>query len=178
MGGAQIDPAFSFRETVLERSSCKEDLVFWPRHQWSKTLTAARMLTKRQSCWPNSVGNSMNNSPSPATNSSDAQLKKIGDKQTCTTGLYGLYRITQLYPIVHYRSYTGSSLNASNAFRTYIEEGFAEMEKNAAAGRTLSSVPISTGHRFQLVNQLPILMEMLSGKKSLGFIKPKDHEQP
>ncbi|KAI3901780.1 hypothetical protein MKW98_013895 [Papaver atlanticum] len=33
--------------------------------------------------------------------------------------------------------------NASNAFRTYIEEGLAEMEKNAAAGRTLSSVPMS-----------------------------------
>lgn len=33
--------------------------------------------------------------------------------------------------------------NASNAFRTYIEEGLAEIEKNAAAGKTLSSVPMS-----------------------------------
>ncbi|RZC81171.1 hypothetical protein C5167_043747 [Papaver somniferum] len=78
MGGARIvksDPAVSFRETVLERSSCKEDLVFRPRHHWSN----------------------------------------LG----CTTK------------------------NASNAFRTYIEEGLAEIEKNAAAGKTLSSVPMS-----------------------------------
>lgn len=27
-----------------------------------------------------------------------AIFKKIGDKQTCTIGLYELYRITQLYP--------------------------------------------------------------------------------
>jgi hypothetical protein len=29
-----------------------------------------------------------------------AIFKKIGDKQTCTIGLYELYRITQLYPKV------------------------------------------------------------------------------
>jgi len=29
-----------------------------------------------------------------------AVFKKIGDKQTCTIGLYELYRITQLYPKV------------------------------------------------------------------------------
>lgn len=29
-----------------------------------------------------------------------AIFKKIGDKQTCTIGLYELYRITQLYPQV------------------------------------------------------------------------------
>lgn len=29
-----------------------------------------------------------------------AVFKKIGDKQTCTIGLYELYRITQLYPQV------------------------------------------------------------------------------
>ena len=29
-----------------------------------------------------------------------AIFKKIGDKQTCTIGLYELYRITQLYPRV------------------------------------------------------------------------------
>ncbi|KAI3842142.1 hypothetical protein MKW92_038483 [Papaver armeniacum] len=147
MGVAQIDPAVSFRESVLERLSCKEILVFQPRHHWSnlgcttkgvnlkvlllyRTIAAARMLTKRQSCWPNSVGNSMNNSPSHATNSSDAQLKEIGDKKTCTTVITGFDIISQLQ-------------NASNAFSTYIEEGLAEMEKNAAAGRTLSSVPMS-----------------------------------
>ena len=31
-----------------------------------------------------------------------AVFKKIGDKQTCTIGLYELYRITQLYPQVYY----------------------------------------------------------------------------
>ncbi|RZC88912.1 hypothetical protein C5167_030605 [Papaver somniferum] len=65
MGGARIvksDPAVSFRVTVLERSSCKEDLVFRPRHHWSnlgctsKTLAADRMLTKRQFCWPKFCG--------------------------------------------------------------------------------------------------------------------------
>jgi len=29
-----------------------------------------------------------------------AIFKKIGEKQTCTIGLYELYRITQLYPKV------------------------------------------------------------------------------
>ncbi|RZC64940.1 hypothetical protein C5167_008633 [Papaver somniferum] len=97
MGGARIvksDPAVSFRETVLERSSCKEDLVFRPRHHWSNL---------------------------------GCTTKNIGDKQTCTTGFD---IISQLQ-------------NASSAFRTYIEEGLAEIEKNAAAGKTLSSVPMS-----------------------------------
>ncbi|XVF26272.1 hypothetical protein REPUB_Repub14bG0001500 [Reevesia pubescens] len=89
-----------------------------------ETLAAARMLTSTgpgQTHW----GDSGANNPAPATNLADAQLKqelaaifkKIGDKQTCTTGLYELYRITQLYP---------------------------KMEKNAATGRTPSSLPIST----------------------------------
>jgi hypothetical protein len=30
-----------------------------------------------------------------------AVFKKIGDKQTCTIGLYELYRITKLYPQVN-----------------------------------------------------------------------------
>ncbi|KAI3901781.1 hypothetical protein MKW98_013896 [Papaver atlanticum] len=38
MGGAQIDPAVSFRETVLERSSSKEDLVFRPDTTGPKLL--------------------------------------------------------------------------------------------------------------------------------------------
>ena len=31
-----------------------------------------------------------------------AVFKNIGDKQTCTIGLYELYRITQLYPQVSF----------------------------------------------------------------------------
>lgn len=31
-----------------------------------------------------------------------AVFKKIGDKQTCTIGLYELYRITKLYPQVNF----------------------------------------------------------------------------
>ncbi|XWS20791.1 hypothetical protein CRYUN_Cryun31cG0132900 [Craigia yunnanensis] len=113
-----------------------------------ETLAAARMLTSSgpgQTHW----GDSGANNPAPATNSADAQLKqelaaifkKIGDKQTCTIGLYELYRITQLYPKVDIFS---QLQNASEAFRTYIREGLAQMEKNAAAGRTPSSLPIST----------------------------------
>lgn len=34
-----------------------------------------------------------------------AIFKKIGDKQTCTIGLYELYRITQLYPKVLFLVY-------------------------------------------------------------------------
>ncbi|KAL0305777.1 UNVERIFIED_CONTAM: protein MOR1 [Sesamum radiatum] len=34
--------------------------------------------------------------------------------------------------------------NASDAFRTYIRDGLAQMERNAAAGRTPSSVPLAT----------------------------------
>jgi hypothetical protein len=34
-----------------------------------------------------------------------AVFKKIGDKQTCTIGLYELYRITQLYPKVFCQVY-------------------------------------------------------------------------
>ncbi|URD81256.1 CLASP N terminal [Musa troglodytarum] len=70
-----------------------------------------------------------------------AVFKKIGDKQTCTIGLYELYRITQLYPKVDIFS---QLQNASEAFRTYIRDGLAQMEKNAAAGRTPSSLPMST----------------------------------
>ncbi|XWS11460.1 hypothetical protein CRYUN_Cryun37aG0000100 [Craigia yunnanensis] len=113
-----------------------------------ETLAAARMLTSTgpgQTHWGDSGANNL----APATNSADAQLKqelaaifkKIGDKQTCTIGLYELYRITQLYPKV---DIFAQLQNASEAFRTYIRDGLAQMEKNAAAGRTPSSLPIST----------------------------------
>ncbi|XP_019170142.1 PREDICTED: protein MOR1-like [Ipomoea nil] len=113
-----------------------------------QTLAAARMLTPSvpgQNHWSDSAANN----PTPATHSADAQLKlelaaifkKIGDKQTCSIGLYELYRITQLYPKV---DIFAQLQNASEAFRTYIRDGLAQMEKNAAAGRTPSSVPIST----------------------------------
>ncbi|KAF9590616.1 hypothetical protein IFM89_035934 [Coptis chinensis] len=114
-----------------------------------QTLAAARMLTPTGPTGQTHWGDSANNSPSPTTHSADAQLKqelaaifkKIGDKQTCTIGLFELYRITQLYPKVDIFS---QLQNASEAFRTYIRDGLAQMEKNAAAGRTPSSVPIST----------------------------------
>ncbi|PIN16310.1 Microtubule-associated protein [Handroanthus impetiginosus] len=114
-----------------------------------QTLAAARMLTPTgpvgQTHWSDSTANN----PAPTTHSADAQLKqelaaifkKIGDKQTCSIGLYELYRITQLYPQVDIFS---QLQNASDAFRTYIRDGLAQMEKNAAAGRTPSSVPLST----------------------------------
>jgi cytoskeleton-associated protein 5 len=70
-----------------------------------------------------------------------AIFKKIGEKQTCTIGLYELYRITQLYPEV---DIFDQLQNASEAFRTYIRDGLAQMAKNAAAGRTPSSVPMPT----------------------------------
>ncbi|CAI9280408.1 unnamed protein product [Lactuca saligna] len=68
-----------------------------------QTLAATRMLTPvGQTRW----GDSMANYLMPAMHSADAQLKqelsaifkKIGDNQTCSIGLYELYRITQLYP--------------------------------------------------------------------------------
>ncbi|XP_057847026.2 protein MOR1 isoform X2 [Cryptomeria japonica] len=114
-----------------------------------QTMAAARMLTPSgpvgQSHWGDSGANSM----TPAAHSADAQLKqelaavfkKIGDKQTCTIGLYELYRITQLYPQVDIFS---QLQNASEAFRTYIRDGLSQVERNAAAGRTHSSMPIST----------------------------------
>nr|GMD91866.1 protein MOR1 isoform X1 [Ipomoea batatas] len=112
-----------------------------------QTLAAARMLTPSvpgQTHW----GDSTANNPVPTTHS-DAQLKqelaaifkKIGDKQTCKIGLSELYRITQLYPKV---DIFAQLQNASEAFRTYIRDGLAQMEKNAAAGRTPSSVPMPT----------------------------------
>ncbi|KAK2634565.1 hypothetical protein Ddye_029357 [Dipteronia dyeriana] len=114
-----------------------------------ETLAAARMLTSTGPVGQTHWGDSAANNPSSATNSADAQLKqelaaifkKIGDKQTCTIGLYELYRITQLYPKVDIFS---QLQNASEAFRTYIRDGLSQMEKNAAAGRTPSSLPIST----------------------------------
>ncbi|KAH7857794.1 hypothetical protein Vadar_016518 [Vaccinium darrowii] len=114
-----------------------------------QTLAAARMLTPSgpvgQTHWRDSAANN----PPATTNSADAQLKqelaaifkKIGDKQTCTIGLYELYRITQLYPQVDIFS---QLQNASEAFRTYIRDGLVQMEKNEAAGRTPSSLPLST----------------------------------
>ncbi|KAL5994649.1 Protein MICROTUBULE ORGANIZATION 1 [Asimina triloba] len=114
-----------------------------------QTLAAARMLTPSGPVGQTHWGDSASNGPSPATHSADAQLKqelaaifkKIGDKQTCTIGLYELYRITQLYPKV---DISAQLQNASEAFRTYIRDGLAQMEKNVAAGKTPSSLPIST----------------------------------
>ncbi|KAK9152687.1 hypothetical protein Sjap_000167 [Stephania japonica] len=114
-----------------------------------QTLAAARMLTPSGPVGQTHWGDSTNNGPAPPTHSADAQLKqelaaifkKIGDKQTCTIGLYELYRITQLYPKVNIFA---QLQNASEAFRTYIRDGLAQMEKNAAAGRTPSSVPLAT----------------------------------
>ncbi|KAG1338209.1 protein MOR1 [Cocos nucifera] len=114
-----------------------------------QTLAAARMLTPSGPMGQTHWGDSGSNSPNHPTHSADAQLKqelaavfkKIGDKQTCTIGLYELYRITQLYPKV---DIFAQLQNASEAFRTYIRDGLAQMEKNAAAGRTPSSLPMST----------------------------------
>jgi cytoskeleton-associated protein 5 len=98
-----------------------------------------------QTHWTDSTANN----PSPPANSADVQLKqelgaifkKIGDKQTSTIGLYDLYHITKSYPKVDIFS---QLQNASEAFRTYIRDGLAQVEKNAAAGRTPSSLPLST----------------------------------
>ncbi|CAK9152494.1 unnamed protein product [Ilex paraguariensis] len=114
-----------------------------------QTLAAARMLTPSGPVGQTHWGDSVANNSSPANHSADAQLKqelaaifkKIGDKQTCTIGLYELYRITQLYPKV---DIFAQLQNASEAFRTYIRDGLAQMEKNAAAGRTPSSLPLAT----------------------------------
>ncbi|XP_028125682.1 protein MOR1-like isoform X2 [Camellia sinensis] len=113
-----------------------------------QTLAAARMLTPSVPVGQIHWGDSVAHNPSPATHSANAQLKKelaaifkkIGDKQTCTIGLYELHRITQLYPKVDIFS---QLQNASEAFQTYIRDGLAQMEKNAAAGRTPSSLPLS-----------------------------------
>lgn len=115
-----------------------------------QTLAAARMLNPAGAVSHSNWGDSTANGPNPAaTHSVDAQLKqelaaifkKIGDKQTCSVGLYELHRITQMYPQVDIFS---QLQNASEAFRTYIRDGLAQIEKNSAAGRTPSSVPIST----------------------------------
>ncbi|KAM3352111.1 hypothetical protein ACQJBY_023785 [Aegilops geniculata] len=114
-----------------------------------QTLAAARMLTPSGPMGQTHWGDCASNTPNPSIHSTDAQLKqelaavfkKIGDKQTCTIGLYELYRITQLYPKV---DIFAQLQNASEAFRTYIRDGLAQVEKNAAAGRTPSSLPLST----------------------------------
>lgn len=115
-----------------------------------QTLAATRthMLTPAgtgsQGHW---LDNSGNGPSSNSTSSAETQLKqelaaifkKIGDKQTCTVGLYELYRITQLYPQVDIFS---QLQNASMAFRTYIRDGLAQMEKSAASGRTPASMSV------------------------------------
>ncbi|KAE9589886.1 putative armadillo-like helical, CLASP domain-containing protein [Lupinus albus] len=114
-----------------------------------ETLAAARMLTASGPGGQNHWGDSATNNSASGTHSDDAQLKqelaaifkKIGEKQTCTIGLYELYRITQLYPKV---DIFAQLQNASEAFRSYIRDGLAQMEKNAAAGRTPSTLPMST----------------------------------
>lgn len=100
--------------------------------------------TGSQGHWLDNGGNGPS---SNTTTSAETQLKqelaaifkKIGDKQTCTVGLYELYRITKLYPHVDIFS---QLQNASLAFRTYIRDGLAQMEKNAAAGRTPASMSV------------------------------------
>ncbi|KAK7828805.1 protein mor1 [Quercus suber] len=66
-----------------------------------------------------------------------AIFKKIGDKQTCTIGLYELYRITQLYPKV---DIFAQLQNASEAFRTYIRDDGEE----CSSWKDSSSLPMST----------------------------------
>ncbi|KAK1306094.1 Protein MOR1 [Acorus calamus] len=140
-----------------------------------QTLAAARMLTPSGPVGQTHWGDSVSNNPSPATNSADAQLKqelaavfkKIGDKQTCTIGLYELYRITQLYPKV---DIFAQLQNASEAFRTYIRDGLAEMEKNAAAGRTPSNLPMTTPPPAALTLSSPKLTSLPHGNtKSLNI---------
>ncbi|KAK4798359.1 hypothetical protein SAY86_030685 [Trapa natans] len=114
-----------------------------------QTLAAAKMLTPTVPMGQPHWGDSAANNSSAATHSADSQLKqelaaifkKIGDKQTCTIGLYELYRITQLYPKVDIFS---QLQNASEAFRNYIRDGLAQMEKNTAAGRTPLSLSMAT----------------------------------
>ncbi|KAK8641658.1 hypothetical protein V6N13_011042 [Hibiscus sabdariffa] len=148
-----------------------------------ETLAAARMLTSTgpgQTHW----GDSGVNNAAPASNSADAQLKqelaaifkKIGDKQTCTIGLFELYRITQLYPkAINIVDIFSQLQNASEAFRTYIRDGLAQMEKNAAAGRTPSSVPMATPPPASLnssspefVPLSPVQTNSLNDSKSLS----------
>lgn len=154
-----------------------------------ETLAAARMLTSTvpgQTHW----GDSGANNPAPATNSADAQLKqelaaifkKIGDKQTCTIGLYELYRISQLYPKV---DIFAQLQNASEAFRTYIRDGLAQMEKNAAAGRTPSSMPISTpppaslsGSSPEFAPLSPVHANSLNDSKSRAKFEPTNLHLP
>ncbi|KAJ1686606.1 hypothetical protein LUZ63_017996 [Rhynchospora breviuscula] len=114
-----------------------------------QTLAAARMLTPSGPMGQAHWGDTASNSPSATTHSAEAQLKqelaavfkKIGDKQTCTIGMYELYRITKLYPQVDIFAQLN---NASEAFRTYIRDGLAQMEKNVVAGRLTSTIPMST----------------------------------
>ncbi|KAL2601489.1 hypothetical protein AAZV13_10G171300 [Glycine max] len=82
-----------------------------------ETLAAARMLTASGPGGQNHWGDSATNNSASGTHSADAQLK--------------VDIFAQLQ-------------NASEAFRTYIRDGLAQMEKNAAAGRTPSSLPMPT----------------------------------
>ncbi|XP_059659280.1 protein MOR1-like [Cornus florida] len=156
-----------------------------------QTLAAARMLTPSGPAGQTHWGDSAANNPTPATHSSDAQLKqelaaifkKIGDKQTCSIGLYELYRITQLYPKV---DIFAQLQNASEAFRTYIRDGLAQMEKNAAAGRTPSSLPLSTPPPATLnlsspkfASLSPISTNPLNDAKSLNIkVEPSNFSLP
>ncbi|KAG6594399.1 Protein MOR1, partial [Cucurbita argyrosperma subsp. sororia] len=148
-----------------------------------ETLAAARMLTSTGPVGQTHWGDSTANNSSSGTQSADAQLKqelaaifkKIGDKQTCTIGLYELYRITQLYPKV---DIFAQLQNASEAFRTYIRDGLAQMERNAAAGRTPSSLPLSTPPPASLSSSpdfgalSPVHTNSLTEAKSLN-VKPE-----
>ncbi|XP_057470901.1 protein MOR1-like isoform X2 [Actinidia eriantha] len=156
-----------------------------------QTLAAARMLTPAGPVGQTHWRDSATNNPSPANHSAEAQLKqelaaifkKIGDKQTCSIGLYELYRITKLYPKVDIFS---QLQNASEAFRTYIRDGLVQMEKNEAAGRTPSSVPLSTpppaamnlsSPKFGPLS--PVLTNPLNDAKSLNTrVEPTNFSLP
>ncbi|PKI69294.1 hypothetical protein CRG98_010295 [Punica granatum] len=123
-----------------------------------QTLAAAKMLTPSVPMGQPHWGDSTANSPSAATHSADAQLKqelaaifkKIGDKQTCTIGLYELYRITQLYPKVDIFS---QLQNASEAFRNYIRDGLAQ-SINSKPEPTSFSLPPSYADADRAVNPM------------------------
>ncbi|GBG84830.1 hypothetical protein CBR_g39205 [Chara braunii] len=102
-----------------------------------QTLAAAKLLTPAGHA---DSGTNGATSPTAGGGSTDSTIKqelamvfkKIGDKQTSTAGLYELYRLTQHYPQVDINAHL---MSASEAFRMYIKDGLAKVEKTMAASR-------------------------------------------
>eukprot|EP00245_Coleochaete_scutata_P012740 TRINITY_DN4980_c0_g4_i2.p1 TRINITY_DN4980_c0_g4~~TRINITY_DN4980_c0_g4_i2.p1 ORF type:complete len:391 (-),score=85.53 TRINITY_DN4980_c0_g4_i2:134-1180(-) len=122
------------------------------------------------------VNGSRDVSSSGAQHNWDTQLKleltmifkKIGDKQTSALGLNELYQFMHVHPEVDVMSYLQ---NASEAFRAYIRDGLAQVERNMSMSAAGSAGPPRTPSPTSMASQA----QPVSTPTAYGNLKEKPY---